>query len=321
MVPDRTSWRSLVPGLIAIASIVVATLALLIFARVGALRGETVRIYAATEAARGVMKGSDVWLAGQKVGEVADIRFRPITAPAGERLLLELDLLEQYLAQLRRDSYAQIRPGGSLIGAQVVYLTVGTSASPPVDAGDTLRMERQADTEGIASELAEASRAFPAIVNNVKLLDAQLASARGTLGAFGAEDGVEQLWSVGSRAVAFGGRATRGEGTFGRLLRDGPSHVDRGRRALARADSIRRLLDSRATSLGRLRRDSTLLREIAAVRNEASIVRAMLAEPRGTAGRATADSAIVDQLAMLERDFGALMRDIRRDPLRFLGFD
>jgi phospholipid/cholesterol/gamma-HCH transport system substrate-binding protein len=321
MVPDRTSWRSLAPGVVTIMVIIVATIAMLLFARVGALRGETVRIYAATDQARGLMKGSDVWLAGQKVGQVAEIRFLPVSVPAAQRLLLELDLLEQYLAQLRRDSYAQIRTGGSLIGAQVVYLTVGTVAAGPIQAGDTVRAEPQADTEGVASEVAEASRQFPAIVNNIKLLGAQLASARGTLGAFGAEDGVDRLGDVGSRAVALGGRAVRGQGTLPLILRNGSSHVARSRQALARADSIRRLLASRESSLGRLRRDTTLMREIEAVRNEVSIVRAMLAEPRGTAGRVLADSAIVDQLAGLERELGALLRDFKRDPLRFLGFD
>jgi phospholipid/cholesterol/gamma-HCH transport system substrate-binding protein len=321
MVPDRTSWRSLVPGLIAIAAIIVATVAMLVFARVGALRGETVRIYAATGEARGLMKGSEVWLAGQKVGQVAEIRFRPVSSPTAERLLLELDLLEPYLAQLRRDSHAQIRTGGSLIGAQVVYLTVGTIGAPPVGVGDTLRTERQADTEGVASELAEASRQFPAIINNVKLLDAQLATARGTLGAFGADDGMGQLAVIGDRAIAFGGRAVAGEGSLGLAFREGRTHAQRAQRTFARADSIRVLLASRSTSLGRMRRDSTLLREIASVRNEASIVRAMLAEPRGTAGRAVADSAIINQLAALERDLGALMRDFKRDPLRYIAFD
>jgi hypothetical protein len=105
------------------------------------------------------------------------------------------------------------------------------------------------------------------------------------------------------------------------MFRDGTRHLARARQSLARADSLRSLLRSNATSLGRFRRDSTLVREIIDVRNEVSIVKAMLAEPRGAAGRAVADRALVDQLAQLEREFGGLLRDVRRDPLRFLGFD
>lgn len=319
MGPEKTSWKSLIPGLIAVAVIVLSTIALLVFAQVGALHGDTVRVFAATDQARGLLKGSDVWLAGQKVGVVADIRFQPVTTPVAQRLLLELELLEENLPQLRRDSYAQIRTGGSLIGAQVVYLTPGTGASPAVEAGDTLRAEPQGDAESVASQLAGASQQFPAIINNVKLLSAQLESARGTLGAFGAEEGVQRLGRVGERAADLGGRAMGGQGTIGLVLRRS-DHMIRARSAMARADSIRTLLASPATTYGRLRRDSTLINEITSVRNEVSIVRSLLAKPEGTAGRAMADSAIVRQLGMLEREFGTLKRDIMRDPLRFFGF-
>ena len=319
MVPDKTSWRSLVPGLIAIAVIVLSTIALLMFARVGALHGDTVRIYAATDQARGLLKGSDVWLAGQKVGVVADIKFRPVTTQVSQRLLIELELLTKYLPQLRGDSYAQIRTGGSLIGAQVVYLTTGTPTAPEVDAGDTLAAKPQGDTESVASQIAGASRQFPAIINNVKLLNAQLESARGTLGAFGAEEGVEKIGRVGERAADLTGRAFGGAGTIGLIMRRN-DHVARAKSAMARADSIRLLLASNATTYGRLRRDSTLIREIGSVRNEVSIVKALLAEPQGTVGRVRADSAIVRQLGLVEREFTALKRDIARDPLRFISF-
>ena len=315
----RTTWRSLIPGLIAIALIVAATVALLMFAQVGALRGDTVRVFAATDQARGLLKGSDVWLAGQKVGVVADISFRSVDVDVSERLLIELELLEEYLTQLRADSYAQIRTGGSLIGAQVVYLTTGTEGFSEVGAGDTLRAEPQGDAETVASQLAGASKQFPAIINNVKLLSSQLESARGTLGAFGAEEGVQRIGRLGDRAADLSGRAFRGDGTIGLVLRR-DDHLARARSAMARADSVLHLLDSQSTTYGRLRRDSSLIREIGSVQNEISIVRSMLSEPRGTAGRARADSAIVRQLGLLEREFGTLKRDITRDPLRFIAF-
>ncbi len=319
MAPDKTSWRSLIPGLIAIAAIVLGTIALMMFAQVGALHGETVRVFAATDQARGLLKGSDVWLNGQKVGVVADIRFQPVTTDVSQRLLIELELLSDHLEQLRGDSYAQVRTGGSLIGAQVVYLTTGTPTAPAVDEGDTLRAEPQGDTETVASQIASASRQFPAIINNVKLLSSQLEGARGTLGAFGAEEGVEKLGRVGERAAELTGRAFGGAGTIGMVMRR-DDHLVRARSAMARADSIRVLLASNATTYGRMRRDSTLIREIASVRDEVSIVKAMLDQPQGTVGRVRADSAIVRQLGRLEREFTALKRDIMRDPLRFISF-
>jgi phospholipid/cholesterol/gamma-HCH transport system substrate-binding protein len=319
MAPDKTSWRSLIPGLIAITVIVLSTIALLMFAQVGALHGDTVMVYAATDQARGLLKGSDVWLAGQKIGIVSDIKFRSVSTDPSRRLLIELELLRKHLPQLRGDSYAQIRTGGSLIGAQVVYLTTGTPTAPAVDEGDTLDAKPQGDTESVASQIASASKQFPAIINNVKLLSAQLESARGTLGAFGAEEGVEKIGRVGGRAAELTSRAVGGDGTIALIMRRN-DHVVRARNAMARADSIRTLLASNHTSYGRLRRDSTLIREIASVRNEVSIVKALLANPQSTVSRARADSALVRQLGLIEREFTTLKRDITRDPLRFIGF-
>jgi hypothetical protein len=72
--------------------------------------------------------------------------------------------------------------------------------------------------------------------------------------------------------------------------------------------------------LGRFRRDSTLKAAVADIQNELSIVRAMLNDARGTAGRVKQDRAIVEALMEAERELGAIMADIRRRPFRYLNF-
>ena len=79
-------------------------------------------------------------------------------------------------------------------------------------------------------------------------------------------------------------------------------------------------MSSGETSLGRFRRDSTLLRQVADVRAELSIVQALLAEPRGTAGRVLADSAAQMELGRMTREMGLLFEDIKRNPMRYLAF-
>jgi hypothetical protein len=89
---------------------------------------------------------------------------------------------------------------------------------------------------------------------------------------------------------------------------------------MARADSVRTLIFSESGTLGRFKRDSTLLRNVAEVRDEVSIVRGLLANSRGTAGRVLGDSAIFRQLAQTEVALGDLMADIKRRPLRYIAF-
>jgi hypothetical protein len=94
----------------------------------------------------------------------------------------------------------------------------------------------------------------------------------------------------------------------------------RARHAMALADSIRALVASSDGSLGRLRRDSTLLRTVAEVQRELTRVQAALVEPRGTAGRAVHDTVLVQQIAATRAELDALAADVRRNPLRYLNF-
>lgn len=315
--PRTRHWRTLLPGILALGLTVGAAVAVLMFARVGALHGSTVRLYTKAAEARGVIKGTAVWLAGQKVGQVTRVELLPPATDTSTRVLIVMDVLEEHLEYIRKDARAQIRAGGTLIGAPVVYLSSTTTASPPVADGDTVTSLPQGDPEGVASRIAHASREFPAIIENVKDLRAELNRSAGTTGAF--LNGEElQLDVVKNRGMRLANRALRGDGTIGRALAG--DAASRAKVALARADSVRTLVSSGASVIGRFRSDTSLLRTVASVRDEISLARAMLDEPRGTAGRALHDSAMVTELKGVERELGALLADIRAHPIRYVHF-
>ena len=317
--PRTLRWSGLVPGVIIFATIVGLCAAVLMFAQVGALHGDTFRLYAAMGSARGVIEGTEVWLSGQKVGLVTGVEFQPVTVDTNRRVVIGMDVLEEYRQQIRANSTAQVRAGGTLIGAQVVWIASGTVTEPMLADGDTIAAMPQGDTESVSAKAAMAAREFPAIIANIKLLSEQLTSTKGTLGAMGADQGGKPLMVLRERATSLTSQATSGEGSIALAMRGGDLGA-RVRTAMARTDSIRRILADSMTSFGRFRRDSTLLPTVTAVRNEVSIVRALLDESRGTAGRAVNDKAIVRELVELESELGALMADIQRRPLRYIAF-
>ena len=81
--PRRTRWKELVVGLIALAVVTGVALVVLVFARVGTLHGSTFRLFARTNEARGVIRSSEVWLQGQKVGVVKQVTFMPPASAGG----------------------------------------------------------------------------------------------------------------------------------------------------------------------------------------------------------------------------------------------
>jgi ABC-type transporter Mla subunit MlaD len=312
-------WRDLLLGAIALGAVIATALAVLMFARVGALRGDKVRLFARTTRAGGIMKGSEVWLAGQRIGKVDAVMFAPPNTDTLERVILVMDILDEYMSQLRRDTDARIRAGGTLIGAQVVYLSPGSAASPQLHGGDTIPAHPQDDFEGVTSQIAIASRQFPAIIENVKLINEQMELARGTIAALGVEEGGASLQTFRVNAANLNRVVTSSHGSIGRALDDGDL-MARAQQTLARADSVRRLVSEGRGTFGRFQRDSTLSRTIADVRDDVSIVRALLAEARGTAGRVGADRAIAVQLSRAQQHMDSLFADIKENPLRYIAF-
>ena len=314
----RTGWRTLIPGIVIVLGLAALTVSVLVFARLGRLRGDTYRVRMLTDAARGVIKGTDVWLAGQKVGLVASIDFASPARDTMSRLVLELELVDDVRDLIRRDSHAQIRSGGSLIGAPVVYLSVGTAGTPRLEPGDTVPAKPQVDTEGLTSAVAMAGKQIPQLIRDVRRVGDELHSATARLSELQDNGGVS-LDVVGARAAGISRRATRGDGVLPRLMRE-RTIAERVSNVMRSADSVRALLASDANMLGRFRRDSTLVREVASVRDEMSILRALIGQSRGTAGRLANDRAVTAALASAEKEMTRTIEDLKRDPLRYVRF-
>ncbi|CAN5883007.1 MlaD family protein [soil metagenome] len=313
------AWSDVRGGAFAAAAIVLVALATLKYSRLGTLHGDTMRLYAHVGEARGLLVGSEVWLSGQKIGKVIDIHFRPPSqTDTSARIEIGMDVLTAHRAALHRDAVAQIRAGGSFIGAPVVYINPGTMKAGAIQNGDTVTTHPQADVEGASGQMSVASREFPVIIGNVKVLAAQLQGTRGTVGAFmHGPGGAVELARTQALAGRLGARLDGG-GTVGRFMKGGlTSHAQV---ILARADSVRTLLASPNTSLGRFRKDSTLLAEVADIRDQLAVVQAELDQSRGTAGRVLHDSAITNALGEAQRQMTLLFADIKKHPLRYLVF-
>lgn len=313
----RISWSKLLPGLLAITVLVLTTVGVLMFAGIGRIRGEKMRLYVLTNQARGVMPGTEVWIAGQKVGLVDAIAFRPPSNDSLGRLVIAISVKAMDAGQIRKDSRAQVRAGANIIGPVVVYVSSGSPGSPPIQEGDTIRGRAQSDLEMAGVKLTAATEELGPIVTDTRTVLGHVRSPNGTVGAVlteGVGSGVARL-----RAQV--GRLRARMGNTGGSARTGMSSVmDHARIAMARADSIRTLVASTNSSFGRFRRDSTLGTTVASVRDELTRLRAQLAENEGTLGRVASDSAIARSIADAQREMTLLFADIRRRPMHYLYF-
>jgi len=289
------AWRELVPGIVIIAVIGIAALAVLLFARVGALHGDSYRLYVLSDDARGVIGGTEVWLAGQKIGAVHDISFRPVTDDSLGRLALALDILEDYKQAIREDSRAELRSGGTPIGATIVSITIGSPDRPALEENDTIPRAVQIDPDSVRAALSSAASQIPALLDDA---DGLIHTFRRALGP-SSGDSTARLGAIADRLALLARRMDAGHGTLSRLSSD-TMVARRLDRIANRTRALLSAADSSPNTLGRVANDSALSRAIAGVRGDIDTLRAQLTGERGTAGRLVYDDAILRQLRLLE---------------------
>ena len=320
MAQNRLTWRRALPGLLIIATMFTLAMMILFGARVGSLRGDKYRLYALSNEARGVIKNTEVWIDGKKAGAVTDIRFRPPTADTSERILLVLDVLEKHQELIRGDSRVMIRSGGRLISSPVIFITTGTVATPMLAERDTLHPGRQSDMETLTSELALAARQAAPVFRDLKILAAMLGRSRERLREVRTDQGEPAIRAVGRDVKKLSRSASRG-GTFSAIIKDDSLLMERARRSISRVDSVMASIKRPDGTIGRFAgSDSALTRQLGSLRNEMSIVRARLQSAEGTMGRWARDSAITWQMQRRERAMAELIKDIKKDPARYVAF-
>ena len=316
--PARLTWRNLIPGLIALGVILTLAVGVVMFAGVGRVRGAKLHIYLTTNQARGVMRGTAVWVAGQQVGVLDGVEFRPPSSDTTARLVIAMTVKRADADQIRRDSRAQVRAGANLIGPVVVYIESGAPTAPPVRNGDTLRGVLQTDVELAGVKMKLAAQDLSPLMADARAVAGRLDDRNGTVGALLAE-GLADRPEVGQlrtrvarlRARLFGA----GDVTASRTRLFAAAHT-----ALARVDSVRSLMASKDASFGRFRRDSTLMRSVAQLRDDLTTLRAQLEKADGTLGRLESDSALTRSVAAARAEMAALFDDMRRRPLHYVYF-
>ena len=115
-------------------------------------------------------------------------------------------------------------------------------------------------------------------------------------------------------------RLSSSSGTFSLAMSDSARLRARVQGALASVDSIRQLLASDSHSLGRFRKDSTLMRDVADIRSELGRVRSLLNSPDGTIGRLRTDSALARAVRRDAAALDSLFADLKKHPLRYIAF-
>jgi phospholipid/cholesterol/gamma-HCH transport system substrate-binding protein len=314
---SRVHWSDLQIGVIAAVAIAVAVLSVLLFARVGALHGDTQTVYVMTDEATGVLEGTEVWFSGQKIGLVKAVRFRPITTDTLVRIAIETEILADRMHLIRRDSYADIRPGGNFIGSPVVYIGPGTSAHPALRNGDTIATRTSGPIAAVGTQLDTLGNRLNALSDSSQKLIALLSNTSTSIGTFRSR-GMGELRRAQTVMSSLADKARGGNGTLALASRG--SVGERVRRIIAQKDSVTTLLSSGRGNLGRFHRDSTLLPAVTRIRAEVDSLRGLLLNPNSEVARLRSDTALKSQITKARAELDSLMKEVKKHPTKFISF-
>jgi hypothetical protein len=238
--------------------------------------------------------------------------------------VISITVRRRDVEQIRRDSRAQIRSGANIIGPVVVYLTSGSPDHPVVQPGDTIHASSQSDFAAMGPKLDSMRAQAGPIMTDGRAAIASLHDPNGTVGAFltrGLGANAARLRAQIARLRArFGSGGGTLDGQADGEVAGVATLSDRTRATMARVDSIRTLLASPGTSLGRFRRDSSLGGSVARIRDELASLRESLSRQNGALARMQMDSALTLSIANAQHEMSALYTDIRRRPLRYVQF-
>ena len=267
--------------------------------------------------ATGVIKGTEVWLSGQKIGLVTDVAYMSTATAVADRLVVNTEIRAKEFPLIRRDSKVEIRPGGNLIGSPVIMISSGTASAAPVQDGDTLNAVESVAIEGMMTSVHKVGSEVTALGADISKAVAQAKSPRGTTGAY-LQTGMPLLSAASARFSRLRAQMANGNGTVGLAMQNGL--FGRTSAVMSSLDSLRTLLATGNGNVGRFRRDSTLIPTVKGLMSQVDSLRALASDPAGNIGRARGDSTLSSELSRARRELDALMKDIKKHPLRYIAF-
>jgi ABC-type transporter Mla subunit MlaD len=310
------SWRKLTGGIIALVAMIGGAFAIVAFARVGTLRGDTYIAYVMADEASGILKGTQVWLQGQKVGVVKKVGFRSLPTDTAVQTVLQMEVLSQYKQFIRKDSRVEFKPGGTYLGAQVVALRIGSHNVPVLEEGDTLTRVSVIDPEERSNELTEAGEDIPQIVTSLRAIGSDLSKTQTQFGILG--EHASGLHLVMSHVAQFRKRNAGKKNMIALLARDNELAAS-AKLVITRADSLLRITQQPGT-LRRYKSDPALRAALASTRADLDSVRIRISREDGAAGRFVSDNALEQDLRAISEQIARTLSDFSKRPERYSPF-
>lgn len=272
----------------------------------------------------GLREGAPVTLAGQRVGQVDQIRFLPLRLQSQDRhVSVRLAVSRSVQDQVRSDSKAYIKSQG-LLGDKYIDIVPGTPTTAVLLPGDTLPAAEAVDLESMLQLASSTMHEARDILGDLRGITSAMAQGQGTLGRLLNDDALYlQMTSATGDLADVLEEVNDPHGSLGRLMRD-PELYDRASAAIARVDTLTSLALRSDGTLGKLlNSDEFYDRAVGSMTTLDSTLAGVnhLLEQfdgsHGTLQQLINDPTLYDQLLKAVVDMQTLILDVREHPDKY----
>ncbi len=264
--------------------------------------------------ARGLVPGSDVWVAGSPSGRVKSVVFADPHGPTESRVVIRATLNRTAVPFLRADTRASIS-SAALLAPLVLKLDPGHPGSGPLDFTDTLRVPPERSTEQMLSLARQARDATDSLTLLAQMLRRRITTGPGTVAGFRNDTVLlQRLWRIAGNARSLSRAMDSEHALPARLASD-----SLGVALAGMASSLRSLQgEERAASVTEAVVD--LAERLERISENLDKLDRDLRAGRGTAGRALYDDEIARQQEAFQARLDSLKSELIRKPWRWLRF-
>lgn len=326
------TWAELRVGIVVLAALVVATMAVMTLGgRVGVFT-EKYPLYTYMPSVSGLQKGAPVRLAGVNVGTVDAVEFiaaadRDSIAArftqaygdslGGRSLLIRFTVEEDVQEKVTRSSRAKIGTVG-LLGDKYLDLEVGDPREPPLTSGDIVLNEAPLDYEGLIARAAEGVEELVGSLEGTRVLVARINNGEGTLGKMINDPALYNQWvQLTERGTTLLTSMESGDGTLPALINDQELY-EQLVQTTADFQQLTAQIRQGEGTLGKLVQDPELYGEMVQTMREGQQLIAQMEGGEGTIARLVNDPGLYERLNRFVVESQSLLADLQQNPRKYI---
>ena len=124
----------------------------------------------------GLQVGNNIWFSGVKIGTVSSLKFY-----ADRKVKVLMKVEDKAVPYIHHDAFVKLSTDG-LIGNKILVIYGGSSRTPQISEGDTLRVEKTFSSDEMINTLQANNKNLLEITNDFKIISHKIASGEGTVG-------------------------------------------------------------------------------------------------------------------------------------------